>query len=149
MTRTPDVADGTTITTTWGNEIRNRTIQVFATTAERDAWIAPNGAMCVVTANYYVYQRTGNGWRLLVNPTPLVPYETGYGNFQTAGDGLCVIAHTLGVVPSTIIATPSNPPSSFASVQLVARTTTSFSLICRSTSGPISALCSINWVVFR
>ena len=47
MSKTADVSGGTTILTAWGNEVRDRTVQVFASTAERDAaYPIPNRGQC-------------------------------------------------------------------------------------------------------
>jgi hypothetical protein len=60
MAFTANVVDGNIILASWGNEIRDRTLQVFATVAERDSqWpstVAPNGAHCVTLD-------TGSWWR--------------------------------------------------------------------------------------
>jgi len=51
----------------YGNNIRDRTIQQFATVAERDAqWpatSAPNGAMCVTMDTYTLWQNRANAWQ--------------------------------------------------------------------------------------
>lgn len=64
MTKTVDVAANEKIASVWGNEIRDRTIQVFASVAERDAqWpTAPNGAHCVTLDTYTVWQRRAGAW---------------------------------------------------------------------------------------
>lgn len=48
MALTPNVVDGAIIQASWGNQIRDRSNQIFATTAERDQqWAAPpDGAVC-------------------------------------------------------------------------------------------------------
>jgi hypothetical protein len=50
MTKTVDVAAGQKVASTWGNELRDRSCQVFASAAERDAqWpTAPVGAICAI-----------------------------------------------------------------------------------------------------
>ena len=66
MAYTPDVIDGAIIQTSWGNEVRNRTMQVFATNAERDAqWLTPpNGAHCVTLDTYSIWLRQAGAWVL-------------------------------------------------------------------------------------
>jgi hypothetical protein len=61
---TNNVVDGQIILAAWGNEIRDRTVQVFATVAERDSqWAtAPNGAMCVTVDTNTLWQRAGGIW---------------------------------------------------------------------------------------
>jgi hypothetical protein len=66
MALTTDVHPGDIVASPWGNEIRNRTMQVFASTAERDAqWVnPPNGAFCVVASGTdgTLYQRRAGAW---------------------------------------------------------------------------------------
>jgi hypothetical protein len=63
MGLTPDVAAGELIQSAWGNEIRDRTVQHFATAAERDGWIGPpDGAMAVTTDNNLLWQYNGTAW---------------------------------------------------------------------------------------
>lgn len=66
---TANVVDGNIILAAWGNEVRDRTLQVFATEAERDAqWAAPpNGAHCVTADTYVIWVREGSAW------VPVVP----------------------------------------------------------------------------
>jgi len=61
---TANVVDGNIILAAWGNEIRDRTRQVFATAAERDSqWAAPpNGATCVTLDTATTWQRLGGAW---------------------------------------------------------------------------------------
>lgn len=65
MTKTVDVAANQKIASTWGNEIRDRTRQVFSTPAERDAqWAAPpNGASCVTLDTGTTWQRIAGAWQ--------------------------------------------------------------------------------------
>jgi hypothetical protein len=64
MTLTPTVGLGQIITPEWGNEIRNRTNQVFATTTERDvAFPTPDvGQTCYVTAAKAEFTWDGTRW---------------------------------------------------------------------------------------
>jgi hypothetical protein len=66
MTKTVDVAAGQKIASVYGNELRDRTLQVFATVAERDAqWAAaPNGAQCVTLDTGHIWLRQAGVWRL-------------------------------------------------------------------------------------
>lgn len=65
MAFTPNVVDGNIILASWGNEIRDRTRQVFATPAERDAqWAAPpNGATCVTLDKFDIWDRIAGVWK--------------------------------------------------------------------------------------
>jgi hypothetical protein len=64
MTKTVDVAAGQKVASTWGNEIRDRTRQVFASVTERDAqWTtAPNGAECVTLDTGTTWYRLAGAW---------------------------------------------------------------------------------------
>ena len=62
MGLTPDVAAGTLIQSAWGNEIRNRTVQTFATQAELATWAAPNGAVAVTVDTGTQWQRIAGAW---------------------------------------------------------------------------------------
>jgi hypothetical protein len=61
---TNNVVDGQIILASWGNEIRDRTMQVFATVAERDSqWPSPpNGAHCVTLDTGTVWLRRAGVW---------------------------------------------------------------------------------------
>jgi len=69
---TPNVVANTPILSTWGNETRDRAMQVFATIAERSSqWpTPPNGAHCFVTATGSVYVYAGGAWVWMAG-TPL------------------------------------------------------------------------------
>ena len=66
MGKTIDVAPGGKITSAWGNEIRDRSNQVFATEAERNSqWAAsaaPVGATSVTTDTGLRWQKVGTAW---------------------------------------------------------------------------------------
>jgi hypothetical protein len=64
MAFTPNVIAGDKITSAWGNEIRNRTVQVFATAAERAAqWPSPpKGAHSFLSDSGMLYQYSGSAW---------------------------------------------------------------------------------------
>lgn len=64
MGLTPNVVDGNPIATAWGNELRDRSTQVFANAAERDAqWTAPpDGAFAVTLDDGLTHQRQAGAW---------------------------------------------------------------------------------------
>lgn len=64
MGLTGNVVDGALIASAWGNEIRDRTLQVFQTVVERNAGWAnpPDGAHCVTLDTYTMWQRRGGTW---------------------------------------------------------------------------------------
>jgi hypothetical protein len=152
MTRTPDVVDATAITTAWGNEIRDRTTQIFATTAERDAWLAPNGALAVVTATNYVYQRVNQAWVLLNSTyvTP-IPYKSGATSTNTDPNGVGYISHGLGVTPSVVQLTASANPANLMAVRLASRDASVISFAAYSNSGAliVNTTVAVHWTVFR
>lgn len=64
MAFTPNVVDGNIILASWGNEVRDRSCQVFATAAERNSqWAAPpNGAICVTLDTNTLWRRVAGAW---------------------------------------------------------------------------------------
>jgi hypothetical protein len=64
MGLTPTVVSGELIQAAWGNEIRDRTVQVFATVAERDSlWPdAPAGAVCLTLDTGTLWHRASAVW---------------------------------------------------------------------------------------
>jgi hypothetical protein len=90
MTKTVDVAAGQKVASTWGNEIRTRTVQVFATVAERDAqWPAPpQGALCVTIDANVMWRAVATGWSRL---TPVSGIAAGPGgNYPVNADFISV-----------------------------------------------------------
>lgn len=77
MAFTPNVVDGNVILAQWGNEVRDRTSQVFATAAERDAqWAAPpNGATCITLDTATQWRRLAGAWTA-VQPGTVVTSTT-------------------------------------------------------------------------
>lgn len=85
---TANVVDGNIILASWGNEIRDRTVQVFATAAERDQqWAAPpTGAVCITVDNGFIWKRSAGRWApvygtVVLNQTFAVPD----GGYTTTG----------------------------------------------------------------
>jgi hypothetical protein len=86
MTLTANVVDGQIILASWGNTIRDRTIQRFATVAERDAqWpaaTAGSGAVCVTVDTGTECRSNGTVWAAAI---PAVrSCEMAYGSFESA-----------------------------------------------------------------
>lgn len=73
MVKTADVVAGADILTTWGNEIRDRTAQVFASAAERDAqWPAPpDGAISYTADTGTLWLRRAGAWSAIAGQTAL------------------------------------------------------------------------------
>lgn len=113
MALTANVVAGTKILSAWGNEIRDRTLQVFANIAERDSqWpTAPNGSRCITLDTYYMYLRQAGAWVQIesvrhggicaatqsVAPGSLVPFttmasEAMYGGATVWASGINVAA---------------------------------------------------------
>lgn len=101
MALTPTVADAAVIQTSWGNEIRNRTIQVFATQTELDGWAAPNGSVGYALDLNRFKVRSGGSW---------VPFSACLAsniNVVTDAAGQATITHGMGAVPRSVIVTPN------------------------------------------
>lgn len=64
MTKTANVAPGTRITSAWGNNVRDRSVQRFATKSELDlTWSdAGDGAMAITLDDYRLWVRRGGRW---------------------------------------------------------------------------------------
>src|SRR5262245_2986386 len=77
MPATPNVVANTTILSAWGNNIRDRTIQIFASVADRDSqnavWAAPlDGMTCYTIAeDKHWYGKAGVWveWTAGIGPT--------------------------------------------------------------------------------
>lgn len=93
MAKTADVVYKQQIFAAWGNEIRDRTHQVFDSVAQRDSqWTSPpNGAFCVTLDTYTVWIRRSNMW-----------VATGYDTwFTTWGLAAAPLAVTTNSAPLT------------------------------------------------
>ena len=87
MALTPDVAPDGPISTTWGNTIRNRTVQVFANNAERDSWATPpNGALCVTIDTWTLWFRRTGAWQQMTSQGLLEEYRS-TGNITVSAGG--------------------------------------------------------------
>jgi hypothetical protein len=89
MAKTVDVAPNEKIASTWGNEIRDRTCQVFSSVAERDAqWTAPpNGALCVTVDTNTLWRRIAGAWQNLqpfIYATETTVSTDAFGSFAVA-----------------------------------------------------------------
>jgi hypothetical protein len=101
MAFTPNVVDGNIILAAWGNEIRDRSVQVFATVAERDAqWPAPpRGAVCVTLDTDTLWKRGAAAWVAIAGPaawSPFTPTLTASPTNPSLGTGMCDAHITLG-----------------------------------------------------
>lgn len=105
MAKTVTVAANELIASAWGNEIRDRTVQRFATIAERDAQWTPaaagQGALCVVlAAPMTLYVSTGTAW-VQTSPgyvaAPRVGTSSSWSNSTVTASDITV---TAGVAPS-------------------------------------------------
>jgi hypothetical protein len=95
---TPNVVDGNIILASWGNDgIRDRTLQVFATAAERDQqWpAAPNGAICVTLDTGQHWRHLGGAW---YPETEVFAFAIPQLDLATASDFL-MAQHDFGVRP--------------------------------------------------
>lgn len=103
---TNNVVDGNIILAAWGNEIRDRTAQVFATAAERDSqWAAPpNGALAVTLDTGRLWRRLAAKWvpdRALVTEGAANSGQIGV----TATGYVDTIAVALGAAPTAVVVT--------------------------------------------
>ena len=112
MALTANVVANTPITATWGNEIRNRTVQVFATSAERAAqWAAPptGATSTLVDTPGVLWVYNGTLWEP-VNGLGVLSYvekttnQTAFGQTATDVSGLTTAALTIGAGRRTEIA---------------------------------------------
>lgn len=83
MAKTTDVVAGGSILSAWGNEVRDRTVQVFASAGERDAWAAPEGSVCFQTDVSHMYVRRSGVWTYVSDRK--LPWAT---NVKQAGNVL-------------------------------------------------------------
>jgi len=104
MARTPDVVDGNVISAGWGNQIRDRTRQVFTTKDELFAWIAPDGALGWVSQDGVAYTRNAGMWK----PSGCLQWG-GPVNVTTFGDGNAAFPHAMDAMPSWALVQPRWP----------------------------------------
>ena len=116
MTKTVDVAAGQKIASVWGNETRDRALQVFASNAERDAqWAgAPNGAHCVTLDTYTVWLRQAGAW-VTLSPPQLIAGACPGGNIpngaQVATGSIASLPAGLWLISYTVYMISSAPMS--------------------------------------
>ena len=84
----PNVGTGAVIQVTWGNDIRDRTRQIFASKAELDTqWpAAPNGAHAWTTDAGIEWVRRGGVWESLAGYVPWTVAGLGNGWINSAGN---------------------------------------------------------------
>jgi len=87
MGLTANVVANAPITATWGNEIRDRSVQNFASVAERTAqWVSPpEGAVSYVRDVNQVHVYTGSAW-VCITPVSTVDNTTGTRTNVAYGD---------------------------------------------------------------
>jgi hypothetical protein len=112
MTKTADVALATNIDPVWGNEIRDRTTQVFASVAERDAqWLnPPNGSVCVTLDTYTRWRRQAGAW---VNVDPFIQSGATTGTTDGFGSINVVLPAYAKWVACTVVGTQTSYPALF------------------------------------
>ena len=79
-----DVVPYNTIESGWGNAVRDRVVQTFATQAERDAHLAslPEGALCQQQDTKVLYVKRSGAWRYL---QPTIKTGSCFGMVVPAG----------------------------------------------------------------
>lgn len=91
MPLTPNVLPGQPVASTWGNEIRDRTNQVFASKSSLDAeWgTAPDGSQAITLDTYRLWVRRGGRWLPpLTLPLGLYCDASNYGTVDRALTGV-------------------------------------------------------------
>lgn len=85
MGLTPTVVDQALVEPAWGNELRDRSRQVFASVAERDSqWPAPpNGAACITLDTGTTWYRVAGAWVASYPPLGFVTSWNGPGSQDT------------------------------------------------------------------
>lgn len=134
MAQIPDVAPNTPIASTWGNQIRDRTVAVFATTAERAAAItAPKlGQLAYIDATDTVTIYNGTAWVCVTPRTAEIiaggtTTSTNYANLANpAAPGPAVTVETGAKVLATVSVEAflnTAPDYSFAAIAVSGATT--------------------------
>jgi len=150
MALTPNVAAGALIQSAWGNEIRDRTVQRFATFAELTAgWPdAAKGAVAVTLDTLTVWVHTGTAWRA-------VPLR-GKAVVTTDASAYCTITHNLGTIPGVVLVTAGGPASGTGTATTYVQdhttpmtaTTARFRVFGPSGTNVVSSTVTIFWTVF-
>jgi hypothetical protein len=144
MSRTPDVVDGAVVQTSWGNEIRDRTIQVFANGTDLATWAAPNGAVAFQLDLYRFKVRSAGIW---------IPMSACLGsNFAgtTNAQSDITFTHNLGVVPRSVICTADyDTNSNTAMFQVTGKSATAATVRVRNYNGvgQANTVVGFNWIV--
>lgn len=97
MTKTAAVTPGTRITSAWGNTIRDRTVQRFATKSELDlTWSdAGDGAMAITLDDFRLWVRRGGRWL----PPLTLPLGVYFQSVESGGAGQ--VDRTMGAPPGS------------------------------------------------
>lgn len=128
MSRTPDVVTDGVAQASWANEIRDRTVQQFASKAELDGWLAPNGSVGVV-AGSTVWIRRAGAW---------VAALTGgkYWSGATNDQAQIIIPHGYPMTPTWAVVTPRYGLSTtFTQAVVTGISATNVSVRCRNYAG--------------
>ena len=104
MSLTPNVVANTPILSTWGNEVRDRSVQVFATAAERASqWpTPPKGATSWLNDTNTVHVYNGTAWVCVTPVAATVPANdtagTSYADGATPGPTVSIFTGTRALV---------------------------------------------------
>lgn len=126
-----NVIAGAPIASTWGNTIRDRSVMVFATTAERDSSIpAPTeGMVCYVIATKILYVYAPPAWR---------PTTGTYAAFAGTCDAnsQLIVTHGAPFTPAAVIIQGRTPSGgggiSFGAAIVMAITATTYTIQVRN-----------------
>jgi hypothetical protein len=129
MALTAAPVPGNTIMASWGTEIRNRTVQMFASQAELDAWAPAPGALAYRSDQRRYYTRSTTAW---------LPFSVTHGGTYvgtTDANGRVLVPHGLLVSPRSAIVTPSMDNLQFKIAQIKAVSATNIDVWCSLANG--------------
>ena len=122
MALIPNVAPGIPVAASWGNAIRDRTMQTFANETNLNAWKPADGVYAWNTVNKRLYLRINSTWVKMA-------YSRG-SNFAIRSNGKAElsIVHGGREAPDWIQAIPAASTPDVGVLQVVSRTSLQFTL---------------------
>jgi hypothetical protein len=130
MALIPNVAPGVPVAASWGNAIRDRTMQTFANETNLFAWKPADGVYAWNTANKRLYLRINSTWVKMA-------YSRG-SNFsvRTNAGGELSIVHGGKETPNWVQAIPADSTPYAGLIQVVSRTSLQFTIRVFRREGP-------------
>jgi hypothetical protein len=122
MALIPNVAPGAPVAASWGNSIRDRTMQTFANETNLNAWKPADGVYAWNTANKRLYLRINSTWVKMA-------YSRG-SNFgiRSNASGQFTITHGGRETPTWVQAIPADSTPNVGLLQVVSVGTLQFTL---------------------